>query len=311
MINKKGVEEIILHYNLGSLKKLGKIFKDDHASFGRAISTNKGKYFLKDYRVFDKYTLEGLKLIQYLQRKNYPTNKLVLSKYGKPCIQYNNHNIALFGFIEEKEKLDLNDKQVKELGKYLGLLHKSTTDLKLQEGKFGWNYFNKLIKNHYLERGKAPNELQKILEYIYRNMKNVRCNPKMPLAANHVEFTPEHVRFKGNKLVHIIDWDIINRDFCYYDIGTSLTSCFTSGKIDYRKINFFLKAYNDERKLTSWEKEHIFEALQYGCFKFCIWTLTNTETDKLEIKYKFPQDVGRVKTLMKVSKEEFQRNLES
>jgi len=264
---------------------------------------------LKLYKKFSKHTEAGLNLIQYLQARNYPTNNLILSTNKKPYIIYRGRKISLFGFIKYKKRLNLNKEQVKELGRYLGKLHALTRNRKLPKNNLGWDYFHCLICNHYRERKKALKRLQEILEYVYNNFNNVKCELNQPQAANHGEFTPEHVRFKENKLVHVIDWDIINKDFCFYDLGTAMISCFTPKKLDYKKVNAFLKAYNKERRLTRWEKEHVFEALQYGCFKFCIWTLTNPRTNRLNLNYKWPADVDRVTILMRISKEEFQQRL--
>jgi homoserine kinase type II len=309
MINIKDIENILKKYNVGDLKKVGEIMKNDHASYGVIIFTEKRKYFLKIYRMFGKHTKSGLSLIEYLQRKKYPTNNLILSKNKRNYISYKNNKISLFGFIEEDEKLNLNINQVKEIGKYLGKLHILTKQNKLTKGRFSWNHFYGLICNHHNERKKAPKHIQEILEYIYDNIKNIKCKPNQPKAANHVEFTPEHVRFEKNKLVNIIDWDEINQDFCFYDFGTAMISCFTPKKLDYKRINVFLKAYNKERKLTDWEKYRVFEALQYGCFKFGIWNLTDPKTDKLNLNYKHPEDIERIKMLMKISKDCFQKKI--
>lgn len=309
MYSEQEVEKILSNYLLGKLEDLGQILKNDHASFGQEIITSKGRYFLKSYRMFNYTTEQGLNLLEKLN-KSYPTNGLILSKDKKAFIEFNKNNISIFEFIDLKEKLTLNKEEVKELAKYLGKLHKLTLDCEYKKGRFDWNYFNKFLNSHLEQKDSSTKEIKELVEYMYENFKFTKARQMQPKAANHLEFTPEHVRLKNNVLLHVLDWDEIGLDYCFYDIGTSLISCFNKENIlDYKKVGMFLESYNNERRLTDWEKEHIFEALQYGCFKFCIWNLTDAKTNNLKSSYDWPEDIERVKYLMTINKKEFIENI--
>jgi Ser/Thr protein kinase RdoA (MazF antagonist) len=77
----------------------------------------------------------------------------------------------------------------------------------------------------------------------------------------------------------VIDWNI-GKTNAFFDYGSSMTACFSlNGKKFYpKKLNEFISAYDKERPLTNWEKEHIFEALKFGILKYGIWGFVDLKT---------------------------------
>ena len=129
---------------------------------------------------------------------------------------------------------------------------------------------------------------------------------RLPKGICHTEFTPQHTRFYNQKLVSVIDWDLINKSYFIYDLGTALSTALEKSKINFQKMKSILKGYESVRKLTPKEKESLFEAVELGIFKFVTWGL-----DEEEIEKSGWENIGlpQANVLMKLGREEFYKKL--
>jgi len=139
-------------------------------------------------------------------------------------------------------------------------------------------------------------------------MKKLKCKSGEKKTGYFSEFNPGHVIFRGNKVKWVIDWEI-GYDYRFYDWGSSLVGCFDekTGKLSYGQVREFIKSYNSIQKLSKWEKEHIYEGLLFGVFKYGVWGLIDLDaggfaknSNKVDMS-----DVNKVLYMMNVPKEEF------
>ena len=312
MISELEIREILHNYNLGELESVGTVYKNDTHSYCAQITTStENSYFLKVYTNKSGITPEKFQLLKHISDTGYPVPKLYKLKKQGYYIPYKEYKVAIFELIEEKEKLNLNVKEVYELAKGLAKLHKiaKPKNILLESNTYNLNYFQKYLASHNSQKAKAPKDLQKVITYLYDFSKTFHIPESEPKAIIHVEFTPEHTRFVNEKLVAVIDFDEMSFDYRAYDIGNALISCFDDVSIDYNKMMSFLKGYESELPLTNWEKNNIFHLLVYGTLVNCTWNITDQKTDKLTINYKWPEDVKRVETLLNITKTEFDTQL--
>lgn len=310
-LKKQNIIQILFKYNLGELKSFKPIVRRlSVLNPSLIIKTTKGKYFLKVYikqfKRFRYHILKGLDLLAFLEKKKYPSIRVISAKNKRPYVTYKGTTFAIFEFMSLKEKKISNVEQAYELGKYLGKLHKLAKTFPLSKTGQGYNSFNReLSKNFYLTKN-APKKYIKILDYVKNYYPKLKVPVSQPKSLCHVEFTSQHVKFKGNKLVKVIDWDEVSKDHMFYDLGTTMAECFTKNSINFKLLSAIIKGYGSQRKLTKWEKEHLFEAILFGICKFVIWGL-----DKEEIKKSGWDKIGlqSVKVLMDMGKDKFNERL--
>ena len=291
-LSKNQVEEILKNYNLGRLKKLGKIMKNDVVSLGQEIVTTQGRYFLKVHKSFALGEKQGLEA-SYLLRKNIPSPKIYLTKKKSLFLGYKNYKIIIFEFLSGlKSKWEMNKEEIRDFSKTLARFHKQTRKMKFQRIKSG-NYqdISSLIKKYYNKRRIYPKNIQKSLEFMKKEIENLPIPENQYLTGFYSEFYPGHVYFKHNKVVSVIDW-MIGREEAFYDIGSSLIACFSkNGKKFFQgRFKDFIDSYNKVRKMTKWEKEHIFDALKFGILKTGIWGFFNLQTGKMASENKIDRD---------------------
>ena len=307
-LTKKDVEKILKDYSLGNLISVQKIKRRcDHLQPSFIIKTTKEKFFLKIYWVFDYSKKKGLEFNLFLQKRNYPCNKVISTKDKKSFFKLGKFYGSIFEFMPYKEKLNLNLKECFEFGKGLAKLHVMSKNYKGLKETLSPEYFSsEFNKNLFLSK-KAPKNVKDILEEIRKDyVLSIKKIKKLPKGICHTEFTPQHTRFSKNKLVSVIDWDLINKSYFIYDLGTALSTSLNKSKINFKKAREILKGYESVRKLTKQEKDSLYEATKLGLYKFITWGL-----DKEEIEKSGWENIGipQAKILLKLGKEKFNERL--
>ncbi|MBR9704568.1 hypothetical protein GOV12_04095 [Candidatus Pacearchaeota archaeon] len=313
--NKTDIENILRKYNLGKFKKFGKILKNDRVSFCQVIHTSKKKVFMKVFRIFGTHIKQGLIVASYMEKKGFPTYETYQSKQNKSYIIYKKIPIALLEYINIRARDDwpvINNSQMKSYSQGLARFHIDTKNLNLKKIPHGnFKDIKKRIKIFYKIREKKNKKIQKILEFMKENISNTKCPNKEYKSGYYSEYNPGHVFFSGSKIKYVIDW-AIGYDNAYYDFGSSMVACFSKNgkKLNYMKLRTYIYEYNKIRKLSSSEKEHIYEALLFGICKYGVWGLNDLKKGKIASDKEICKDgVNRVLFIMNLSKKEFDLRL--
>lgn len=282
VITREEVSEVLENYSIGelvSLTKLSRRLKNLQPSF--VIKTAKGKFFLKQYWVFDYTKKEGLKFNLFLQRNNYPCNKVVLARNGKPFHKVGKTVISVFQYMSYREKHNLTTKEIFEYGKGLAKLHILTNKYKKLNEVHSPNYYYKEFKVSYHLTRSASKKVRAVFEKIKAEYpKAIKAVSKTPKGICHTEYTTQHTRYNCGKLVSVIDWDLVNRSHFLYDIGTAMSYFVKNNTIQPSKMKRFLEGYESVRRLTRIERENLFDGLELGSFKFLTWALDKEEIEK-------------------------------
>jgi len=210
---------------------------------------------------------------------------------------------VIFEIMNLKERHKISTKEAYELGKYIGRLHKLTKNFSMHRRGQDFRSFESLLRKNEWRIKKSPQRAKRVIGFIREIHSSFKIPSNQPKAVCHIEFTPEHVRFKKQKLIKVIDWDEVCRDFMINDLGTTMVAGLKNGKINFSVLKAILKGYESQRKMTSWEKEHLFEAISFGISKFVIWGLDEDMTWNRS-------SVRSTEALMRLGKDRFNESLE-
>lgn len=279
------LKEILSNYSIGHFKKFGKIKKDDVVSFGQIIETTKGKLFMKVSRYFNEGVSQGLKVADILHKKKFPVCKIFKTKSKKLYLNYRNKIIVLFEFIPNLKNnwKNLNPKEINDFSKTIAKFHKLTKTIKIKPVSSGtYENINSLIHNVFLKRKRFSLKIQNVLVFMEKEIKKINCPKNQYSTGFYSEFNPGHVIFRNNKVKYVIDWEI-GKTNAFFDYGSSMIASFSpDGKIFYpKKLKEYIYAYNKERLLSAWEKNHLFDAFKFGILKYGIWGFIDLKTGEL------------------------------
>jgi Ser/Thr protein kinase RdoA (MazF antagonist) len=278
MMESNGIKKLLAHYDLGELidctcieREIPQCQKCYH------LRTKKGEFFVKRYEPISRSKRASFKVMSHLHGLDYPSVKFIWTRNGQPYVRQIGGGWAIFEYISQPEQQRTTEIESKEIGKWLARLHRLTVDLTLHPSD-EIQRFKLSFEKHKEKLNQAPGAMKPYFDYIESNINNLAPPPSTYQAVCHGEFVLQHIRFKNEKVVKIIDWDNVGRDFAILDIGTTLSDALVAGRIDFKMVRDILGGYEKERPLTNWERKHLFEAMQFGAFKFAIWALEDIES---------------------------------
>ncbi len=272
-LTQQDATSILERYALGKLVGLTRLpFHAHNAPYYR-LETTSGRYFLKRYRRFTEHVDRGLDLIAFLRRKGYPAIEVVMSRDGAPHVTHQGSEVSLFEYLElPEEDWDLPPRRARALGDGLGALHAFANGLPLPETLLGHDEFTRRL-GAISDESWMPAGMRRTLATVRELFPSLTVPADQPRGACHVEFGLEHVRFAGDQVLRVIDWDIVGADFLFRDLGTTLSDAVHAEGIDFPALAAIVAGYDARRALTVWERAHLYEAACYGACKYLIWEL--------------------------------------
>lgn len=240
------------------------------------LITDKGDFFIKRYESINRSKRASFDVISHLLEHDYPTVRYLPTKSGQPFVRLIRGSWAVFEYIHQAEKDNPTQQEANEVGKWLAKLHMLTADFPLHSsGEIQW--LRTSFAKHKEKAFQAPKEMKPYFDYIESNINNLDPPSSSLQPVCHGEFILQHIRFDKGRVFKVIDWDNVGRDHALLDIGTTMSDALVTGRIDFTMIRNILEGYEEVRRLDDWEREHLFEALQFGAFKFAIWALEDID----------------------------------
>ena len=310
MFNSLDIRSILEQYNLGKLILAKSIYKNDSISYCQEIDTSTGVYILKANMDFKSDFADNYEVNSKLAAMGIPVLLPVKSKTNSYVTTYKNMHISIFRYIEESETewKNLNIKETESYGQCLAKIHNVSQNLKNIATVDSFDAVHQLINRLYDLRQQFGSEINNIIEFMKCTIETSRCRETETITGCFPEFNPGHVWFKDNKVSCIIDMQII-RDYAFYDIGSSMTACFSPDGTKFYpdKIQAFVASYHKHRQLSDWELKNLHKAFSFGILKYGIWGFIDTVKGVfVEDKYKIDEsELNKIRFLMEFPNVQF------
>jgi homoserine kinase type II len=276
--SKEELNSIISGYTIGKLVDF-KPFKAGYVQSNILLRTKTEKYVLRYYENRTKeYVIYEADFLDYLSKHNYPCAMPKKNSNNQIIGEYNNKPYILFSYLIGRHLKNLNEKQNHEMIKHLALLHK------ISEG-YKPNNFNKrqprskefCLHEAKIEAEKFENkeEGRKRLALVKSRLNKLSFPSDLPNGVIHGDFDKANIKFMGDKLSGVLDFDDATNTFLIYDIGVILLywTRFYLKKFDFNKAQKIIKIYNEYKPLTNLEKHHIFDAFQLAALMIMSWLM--------------------------------------
>lgn len=227
------------------------------------LSDLQNKYIFKIYESSSKDDIqEEIKILNALKALQVPKVLSSLKIYkNKPAVLYS----YLDGNIED----DINIKQIKELAKFLSLLHNIKTYKPKNKNIYDKNNLDLMYK-------KEENNDEFFTRYKYIKDLNLEKNSLI-----HGDLFPDNVKFINNSLSGAYDFAHSTYGCSYFDISVCLVSwCFDENYVlDIKLVDEFLFVYNQNMG-TKISKEFLKPYLLYACFYYALQRFLRKNTEK-------------------------------
>ena len=292
-MNQKEILDCVLeHYNLGKLKAF-KIVKGGYINLNFQIFTEKGIYFLREYKhLFNVKKIKHLnKLLLKLKEQNFLVAKPILTKKGDTVVEVEGKGFSIAEYIEG-EKYNFSEQHFLNAAKTLAHLHKSVKSIPTKNGTIvschNTKHIKALFKGHNSLHYKIQEKKQKtsfdlyLINSINRFEKHFYIFEKdIPYVRNrdnlsiiHGDFWHGQLIFNENEVAALIDFDEIKIGSTEYDLVKGIRSFPRfHNKIGYnlKKLGKFLNSYKqvfeeidiEPREVLAFLRHALLEILEY------------------------------------------------
>jgi homoserine kinase type II len=278
-------KEILKDYDLAEPISV-KLLTSGYANINFRLDTTKGPVllrFCKNKKV-EEINYE-LSVMRVLKANNYPSAYPIERKDGKYITKTPRGNVVLYEYIEGEEPKP-NTNTVKEAARATALLSIIPNWESLeQENPCGSTLCREVMTN----LNTASEDLQELVEFFKKEdaFFNGKIGNNLPRGFVHGDMFPDNTKFKGDKLLAVLDFEEICTDELLFDIAATINGfCFANNVLDLKLVDVFIEEYEKIRKLTQEEKNHLMIYIRWIGHIMMAWHLSNLLKERDEKKIK-------------------------
>ncbi|MEP2023995.1 MAG: homoserine kinase [Reichenbachiella sp.] len=267
-------EKIISKYNLEKVIGVESLTQG-YANENLKVITEQGPVL---YRICKQQPLHLLKyevrLMDALKKAEIKTAFPLVDVEGRYVQESDEGYVMLYEFKDGTEP-ELTEKTAFQIGAEVGKL----SQVSLAEGLEKKNAVH--IDNcHQLvsEFDNSKNPMPEVFEYFEEqtNYLTAKLDTSLPKGIVHGDIFPNNTIYDGEELVAIIDFEEACSDQLMFDVGMTINGfCFVNNELQPDLLRAFLKAYNQQRKMTTKEWQALPVYMQWGSHGMLSWHMRN------------------------------------
>lgn len=241
----------------GGVQNSNFLIKADHGQFVFRIYNRKSK----------KDLAYAIHILLKLRQSNFPSPELLTVNNNHWVSLLENLPCLLYKYLPGKTIVSKSACLVKQLGALQGRMHRLLREEKDHDQKPNWDVdgLNKIIRqNKPLLEFEYPDK-KKEIKYIIDQIKLFSTFDKLPRGGTHQDIKPENVIVNNKGVISgIVDFDNGYYGALLHDITTTICwYCFDDKNLNLNLFKNFIGSYQAERRLTTDEKYHFYEALRW------------------------------------------------
>jgi homoserine kinase type II len=284
-ISKKDAAKIAEEFAIGDLISFGGI-KDGSVNTHYLLETKRGRFFAKIDEVKSEVEVkQELDLLLYLRKQGFPCLQPLKTKTGRYYLEVQGKCLTVSRNLDgiELPVESFNSTQLGLLGHALANLHLIGRGYKKGiDNRFS---FNKIVGFYREARRQLPSHLKSIIRVIddeFSYLENYLDN-NLPKGIIHGDLFPDNVKFKGQRLAGIIDFEAACRGKLIYDLATAVNSlCFLEGRYRIDRFEALISGYESLRPLSLPEWDSFPNELRFSALRFTVTRIKDFYLRKAE-----------------------------
>jgi homoserine kinase type II len=229
--------------------------------------TESGSYVVS---VCDEKEMEEINLLcallGYLEHHHFPTTRVVETREGEACIDYQGKPLYVKRFIAGEVVKKLSARQLCEIGAALARLHEIPPFPGLRNKfSYGIECFDELKG-----RSSAESYYQWLIT-CRRRMEEARNEP-LPRGFVHGDLFFDNMLFAKDSLVALLDFEEACDYYKIFDLGmTAVGCCAPDGSFSLEMTAALVEGYQSQRKLEDGERRLLQLHIEYGAAATSFW----------------------------------------
>jgi len=185
----------------------------------------------------------------------------------------------------------LTSNRLEGLGQILANLHLIGRGYKKGiDNRFG---FNKVIAIYREVRKQLPAHLKNIVRVLddeVAYLENYLDN-NLPKGIIHGDLFPDNVKFKGHRIVAVIDFEAACRGKFIYDLATAVNAlCFLRGRYQIDRFESLISGYESQRPLSLPEWDSFPNELRFSALRFTVTRIKDFYLCRVDEGQRFYKD---------------------
>jgi homoserine kinase type II len=272
-LSKKDAIKIADEFVLGDLTSVTGI-KNGSVNTHYLLETKRGRFFVKIDEIKGELEVkQELDLLFYLKKQSFPCLQPIKSKTGRHYLDLDQKILTVSRYLEGSELAieALNAPHLSALGNTLANLHLIGRGYKKGiDNRFG---FNRIVMIYREARRQLPAHLKHIVRVLddeFSYLENYLDN-NLPKGIIHGDLFPDNVKFKGNRLVGVLDFEAACRGKLIYDLATAVNAlCFVDGRYRIDRFEALISGYESLRPLSLPEWDSFPNELRFSALRFTV-----------------------------------------
>lgn len=270
---KKDALKIADEFALGELVGITGI-KNGSVNTHYLLETKRGRFFAKIDEIKGELEVkQELDLLFYLKKQGFPCLQPIKSKTGRHYVDFNGKILTISRYLEGAELgvESLTATHLTALGNALANLHLIGRGYKKGiDNRFG---FNRIVMTYREARRQLPPHLKHIIRVLddeFSYLENYLDN-NLPKGIIHGDLFPDNVKFKGTRLVGVLDFEAACRGKLIYDLATAVNAlCFVDGRYRIDRFEALISGYESLRPLSLPEWDSFPNELRFSALRFTV-----------------------------------------
>lgn len=259
-----------------------------------AIDTVKGKFDVKIDVVKSEIEVKReLDLLLFLRKHAFPCPMPLADRRGRHHRDWDGKLLSVYRHVEGRsiEPEQLNSAQLENIGRVLGELHLIGKAYKKGiDNRFG---FERVAEVYLDARGRLPHYFRKIIRTLDEEIEylNHYLEGKLPKGIIHGDLFPSNLKFRGEKVVVVLDFEAACRGKFIFDLATAVnTLCFERGRYSLKKFESLIAGYESLRTLSLAEWDAFPNELRFSAFRFTVTRLRDFFLNPVDERQRLNKD---------------------
>ena len=288
-------------YNSGKILNISRMV-GGYTNINYKVSTDKKDYLLKIH-LFNKFEdiASEIKILQYLRNKGIPAANPIPDRKNRFINDLGNGNAVIYEFIDGHHP-EMNLETTRQIAKAAAAINTlKVPTFFTQKNWVDIDLCKTVIKNIPAAVYIKPDIFEYFIEQT--NYLEKPLSVKLPRGLVHGDLFPDNTLFTGNKLLSILDFEVICIENLLHELGTAINGfCYVDNKLSEALLHAFLNEYQKYYKLNKIEKKLLPAYVQWGAHCMIAWHIIGVMEHNDTKKHKRAQElIERVKKLRKMS----------
>ena len=276
-IGRRESNEIAADYGLPRVSTVRPLADSTTASHF-LLESVKGRFVVRvDEAKGEMEVKRELDLLVFLRKHGFPCLAPLTDRRGRQHLDWGGHPLTVYRYVDGQVALPerLTTTRLEAVGRILAELHLIGKAYKKGiDNRFG---FERVAEMYGEARGRLPHYFKRIVRTLDEEVEYLThyLEGKLPKGIIHGELFPEHVKFKGDKVVAVLDFDAACRGKFIFDLATAVNAwCFDDdGTYSLKKFEALVGGYEALRTLSLAEWDAFPNELRFSAFRFTVTRL--------------------------------------